>query len=85
MLLSIVAVCIRVIIFAYKGRNAGLGVRTIQILTIVFIIPAIIILSLQDKPVITGETIAVILGTMIGYILSKVSNYDANKAGGEDD
>jgi hypothetical protein len=48
----------------------GIGVRVIQFLAVIFIIPSIIILALEG--VIVSETTAALLGAIIGYILSGI-------------
>lgn len=59
-----------------KGKVGGLGARTIQLTCVALIIPALIILSLEN--IIKGETVATIIGGLIGYVLSGISNYDKN-------
>ncbi len=57
-----------------KGKVGGIGARTIQFTCISLIIPCIIILALEG--ILKGETIATIIGGLIGYVLSGISNYD---------
>ncbi len=59
------------------NRVGGIGARVIQFTCIALIVPAIIILALEN--VLKGETIATIIGGLIGYVLSGVSNYDKKK------
>ena len=58
----------------------GIGVRVIQLLSIIFLIPAIIFLSIDR--VITGETVGTLIGAIIGYILSGL-NRDEKKTKAE--
>jgi hypothetical protein len=53
-------------------RDKGMGQRTIQILSILMIVPLVGLLSLRD--VLTGEAVATILGTIVGYVLAGVGN-----------
>lgn len=55
----------------------GIGARLIQIICVILIIPSIIILSLEK--VLTGETVATIIGGLIGYTLSGVGNFEPKK------
>jgi hypothetical protein len=57
-----------------KQYSGGIGARIIQFTTIALLIPCLIILSLED--ILKGETIATIIGGLIGYVLSGISNYD---------
>jgi hypothetical protein len=47
----------------------GIGVRVIQFLAVVFIIPTIIILALEGA---LSEVSAALIGTIIGYVLSGI-------------
>jgi len=57
-----------------KGKVGGFGARIIQLTCVSLIIPTLVILSLEN--VIKGETVATIIGGLIGYVLSGISNYD---------
>lgn len=59
-----------------KGKVGGFGARIIQLTCVTLIIPTVIILSLEN--IIKGETVATIIGGLIGYVLSGISNYDKN-------
>ena len=50
------------------------GVRVVQFLGIIFLIPVIAILALED--VLTGEPVAALLGGLIGYLFGNISNFD---------
>lgn len=69
MIISLLGVLYRTI---KKGK--GLGARVIQFTCICFIIPAIIILATRD--ILKGETVATLIGGLVGYVLSGISNYD---------
>jgi hypothetical protein len=60
-----------------KLNSGGIGARIIQFTTIALLIPCLIILGLEK--IIQGETIATIVGGLIGYVLSGISNYDKEK------
>ena len=51
-------------------RNRGIGVRVIQFLTVILVVPTILILSLED--VLNTQTTATLLGAVMGYILSGI-------------
>lgn len=57
-----------------KAKVGGIGARTIQFTCISLIVPCIIILALEE--ILKGETVATIIGGLIGYVLSGISNYD---------
>lgn len=59
------------------GKVGGIGARIIQFACVTLIIPCIVILGIEK--VLQGETIATIIGGLIGYVLSGISNYDRNK------
>jgi len=67
-----------VFIERFKSKKV-LGVRTIQLLSVSLIIPAIIILAIEK--VLSGETVATIFGGLIGYVLSGVGNYEPTGKG----
>ena len=52
----------------------GIGARTIQFTCVAFLIPTIIILSIEG--ILSGETVGALLGGLAGYVLSGISNYD---------
>jgi len=57
------------------GKPSGIGARVIQFTCVSLIIPGIIILGIED--ILKGETIATIIGGLIGYVLSGVGNYES--------
>jgi hypothetical protein len=56
------------IFYLVVKQNAALGIRTIHVLVIVFVLPLLIILGIYDK--IERGTIGTILGVIVGYVLS---------------
>lgn len=48
----------------------GIGVRVIQVLTVILVLPVVLILALEK--IIMGETVATLIGAVIGYILSGI-------------
>lgn len=60
-----------------KLNKGGIGARVIQFTTIALLVPSLIILSLEG--ILQGETIATIIGGLIGYVLSGISDYDKEK------
>jgi hypothetical protein len=69
MMLVIVGILVRAIFF-----KKGIGARVIQFACISFLIPAILILSIEG--ILNGETVGTLLGGVAGYVLSGISNYD---------
>lgn len=64
--------------FAERWRSRkGLGVRTIQILSILLVVPTLIVLSVEGK--VEGESIMALLGTIVGFTLSGLSSFDFRK------
>src|SRR5438132_154604 len=53
--------------------DKGLGARAIQLLAVIFVIPAILILALEKF--LTAETVATLFGTLIGYLLSGIGRF----------
>ena len=49
-------------------QNAIIGIKTIQFIAIVFILPMLLILGLEGS--IGRETMSVLLGTIVGVLLS---------------
>lgn len=58
-------------IFIERSRSKrGIGVRVIQFLTITLLLPIILILSLEG--ILSDQTVATLLGAVVGYILSGI-------------
>ena len=60
-------------------KNKGIGIRLIQFTCVVLIIPTIVILAIEN--IIKGETVATIIGGLIGYVLSGVNDSASKKNG----
>jgi hypothetical protein len=56
-----------------ETKFRGLGVRIIQFLTVVCIVPAIVVLRLYDK--ISSDAVMTLLGTVIGFVLSNIKEF----------
>jgi len=69
MALVLIGILLRALIL-----KKGIGARVIQFTCISFLIPTIIILSMEG--VLIGETVGTLLGGVAGYVLSGISNYD---------
>jgi hypothetical protein len=59
------------------GKIGGIGARIIQFACVTLIIPCLVILSFEK--VLHGETIATIIGGLIGHVLSGINEYGQNK------
>ena len=57
-------------------HKKGIGVRVIQFLAVVFVVPAILILALER--VLSTESTATLLGTIIGYVLSGIGKDESD-------
>lgn len=57
-----------------KHTNKGIGKRVIQYTALVLALPILLILTLEK--IISGETAATLIGTVMGYTLSSISNED---------
>ena len=58
-------------------RKRGIGVRVIQLLTVILVLPVVLILALEG--VLKGETVATLIGAVVGYILSGIGKDEPNK------
>ena len=52
-------------------HDRSLGIRSIQFMTVLFIFPTILILSVEE--ILNTQTVATLLGALIGYLLSGIS------------
>jgi len=57
----------------FKG-TLGLSFRTIQFMAIAFVVPAVVILSMERS--IGSEATAALIGTIVGYALSGSGSHD---------
>lgn len=69
MVLVLIGLFLRTII-----QKKGIGARIIQFTCIAFLIPTIIILSIEE--ILPGATVGTLLGGLAGYVLSGISNFD---------
>lgn len=60
-----------------KGRSGTIGARVIQLTCVAIIVPAIIILGLEGT--IKGETVATLIGGLVGYALSGLGDFDGKR------
>ena len=58
------------------STGMGLGVRVIQLVGIVLGLPAIVLLGLEG--VLEGQTVAALVAGVLGYLLSGISQFDAD-------
>jgi hypothetical protein len=56
------------IFYLIVKQNATIGIRAIQFLAVVFMLPLLIILGINN--ILGRETIGTLLGVVIGYVLS---------------
>lgn len=56
------------IFYLVVKQNATIGIKTIQFLAVVFVLPLLIILGVNN--ILGRETIGTLLGVIVGYVLS---------------
>lgn len=56
------------IFYLVVKQNASLGIKAIQFLALVFVLPLLLILGVYN--VLGRETIGTLLGVVVGYVLS---------------
>jgi len=71
MLVGLVGIMIDRIFF-----KKGISVRVIQLIAVIFIIPTILILSIEEF--FDSEVVGVLLGAIVGFILSGVGKDETN-------
>lgn len=59
------------IFYGIAKHNLSIGVRTIQFLAVVFVLPVILILGLEGG--LGREAVPALIGTIVGYALSGIS------------
>lgn len=65
-------------IFIERARTKrGVGVRVIQLATVLLVLPVILILALEG--VLENQTTAALLGTVVGYVLSGIGKDEKPK------
>lgn len=66
-------------IFIERARTKrGVGVRIIQLATVLLVLPVILILALNG--ILENQTTAALLGTVVGYVLSGIGKDERAKA-----
>ncbi len=73
--LVIMALSVAGILYHYIRHKKVIGIRAIQLVAVVLIVPVLAILGLRH--ILEGETIATIIGGLCGYLLSGVSTEDS--------
>ena len=58
-------------------NNRGIGIRAIQLLTVLLLLPTVLILALEG--ILTNQTTAMLLGVVLGYILSGIGKDEADR------
>ena len=80
-LLEIVAASVMVVgligIFVERWHSKrGIGVRIIQFLAVVLVVPIVFVLALEK--ILSSETVGTLLGAVVGYILSGIGKNEAS-------
>ena len=57
--------------------DRGIGARAIQFLAVAMLIPAILILALEN--ILDSSTVGTLIGALTGYLLSGIGDYRADK------
>ncbi len=78
--IGIMALSVVLVIAERSYSKRGIGVRVIQFLAVCFVVPAVLILSLERH--LSNETTAALLGALIGYLLSGISENDPERRKG---
>ena len=74
---GVVVVCSRL-----KQKTQGFGPNSLQALAIVFFLPTVVVISAISE--INNPTVAALLGTVAGYILSSPKRKDEESSSDED-
>lgn len=77
--LALVAIMVLGLIALFINRwqlKKGLGARIIQFTGVLLVVPLIGILALEG--VLEAQTTGTVIGALLGYLLSGISNYDSN-------
>ena len=81
--LALVAIMILGLIALFINRwqlKKGLGARIIQFTGVLLVVPLIGILALEG--VLEAQTTGTVIGALLGYLLSGISNYDSSTHNG---
>ena len=71
MLIGLIGIMIDRIFF-----KKGISIRVIQLIAVIFIIPTILILSIEEF--FDSDVVGVLLGAIVGFILSGVGKEETN-------
>jgi len=66
------------VLFERYRKNKGIGVRVIQFLTVALFLPTVVILALEG--ILETETVATLLGAIVGYVLSGIGKDEKNSS-----
>ncbi|HEV2569216.1 hypothetical protein [Sphingomonas sp.] len=72
-----------VVIVERMITKRGLGVRAMQVIATATFMPSIIVLALEK--LIDGATVAALVGGMVGYLFSNISEFDRRPRNGGSD
>ena len=81
--LALVAIMVLGLIALFINRwqlKKGLGARIIQFTGVLLVVPLIGILALEG--VLEAQTTGTVIGALLGYLLSGISNYDSSTHNG---
>lgn len=67
---GIMALCPVLLMIERLVSGRGIGVRAIQVFAIGLVVPLVLILALESK--LSNETLAALIGSLIGYLLSGI-------------
>ncbi len=56
-----------------------MGVRSIQFLAIVVVLPVVLILALEG--ILERSAVGALIGALVGYLFTNIGKYDERKAG----
>jgi hypothetical protein len=77
MAIGLIGILIRIFKRDAMGKP-GITTRSIQFLGVSLLIPTILLLGLES--ILSGETIATLVGAMAGYLLSGISDSSSTKS-----
>ena len=72
----VILIALTVLLLLRQSKNAeakGVGVRRIQFLAVVCIVPGLIVLRLHEK--VSYDAVMTLIGAVVGYVLSNIKNF----------
>lgn len=60
-------------VVALTRRGKGIGVRVVQLVTVALVVPALLILRVQDR--VSSDSVMTVLGALVGYVLSNIKDF----------